>query len=67
MLDDEFNKRQVNLLRELASRADPFIKKRLLDLTRRYERPARTPLPLPTINGSEVVYRRNGATRSDAD
>jgi hypothetical protein len=52
MLEDEFNKQRANLLRELASRADPFIKRRLLDLAARYEKkPAKTrPLPPVSIN-----------------
>ena len=35
MLEDEFNKQRANLLRDLASHADPFIKRRLLDLAAR--------------------------------
>jgi hypothetical protein len=37
MLDDEFNKQRAKILRELAEQADPFIKKRLLNLVERYE------------------------------
>ena len=52
MLEDEFNKQRANLLRDLASRADPFIKRRLLDLAARYEKkPAKTKtLPPVSIN-----------------
>jgi hypothetical protein len=52
MLEDEFNKQRAHLLRDLASRADPFIKRRLLDLAVRYETiPAKTrPLPPVSIN-----------------
>jgi hypothetical protein len=47
MLEDEFNKQRANLLRELASCADPFIKRRLLDLAARYEKkPAKTRPPV---------------------
>jgi hypothetical protein len=50
MLDDEFNKQRASLVRDLASRADPFIKRRLLDLAARYEkRPVKTK-PLPPIS-----------------
>jgi hypothetical protein len=49
MLDDEFNKRQAILLRDLATRADPFIRRRLLDLANRYERPKPRPIPLPSV------------------
>jgi hypothetical protein len=34
--DDEFFKQQARQVRELAGNADPFIKKRLLDLADRY-------------------------------
>ena len=48
MLDDEFNTKRAALVRDLADRADPFTKKRLLALASRYEElPSRkTPLPL---------------------
>lgn len=48
MLDDEFNQQRARLVRDLASRADPFIKRRLLDLAFRYEKaqPKTKPLPL---------------------
>lgn len=40
MLDDEFKKQRAILVRDLADRAgDPFIKRRLLDLAARYEKP----------------------------
>jgi hypothetical protein len=44
MLDDEFNEQRAKILRELAEQADPFIKKRLLNLAQRYE-PRRQPMP----------------------
>jgi hypothetical protein len=60
MLDDEFNKRQANLIRDLACRADPFIKKRLLDLANRYDRPRTRPIPLPMINEQDHSDHNNG-------
>jgi hypothetical protein len=45
MLDDEFNKQRAKILRDLAEQADPFIKKRLLNLVERYE-PKRRPAPI---------------------
>ena len=45
MLDHEFNKQRAKILRELAEQADPFIKKRLLNLVERYE-PNRRPTPI---------------------
>ena len=37
-MDDEFCKQRAKAVRELAEKADPFIKKRLLELARHYER-----------------------------
>ncbi|MEN3349317.1 MAG: hypothetical protein V7632_2952 [Bradyrhizobium sp.] len=60
MLDDEFNKRQSRLIRELADKADPFIKRRLLDLAARYDAPRKTkPLPIPSIIGPQDIDRDN--------
>lgn len=42
MLDDEFNKQRAKILRDLAEKADPFIKRRLLKLVERYEPDRRT-------------------------
>ncbi len=39
MLDDDFNRQRALFIRELAGRADPFIKSRLLELAFRYEKP----------------------------
>jgi hypothetical protein len=36
-LDDEFYKERARHIRELADNADPFIRKRLLDLARNYD------------------------------
>jgi hypothetical protein len=37
-MDEEFCREQVRIVRELADKADPFIKRRLLELARHYER-----------------------------
>ena len=37
MLTDDFKKQHAKTVRDLAERADPFIKQRLLDLAARYE------------------------------
>ena len=52
-MDDDFNKDRAVWVRELANKADPFTKKRLIDLANRYEAglPIKTgPLPVPSIN-----------------
>ena len=57
MLDEEFYRRRANLIREIAGRADPFIKRRLLDLVARYEKgPVKTkPLPPMSISREGVL------------
>ena len=37
-MDDEFSRERARAVRELADEADPFIKKRLLELALHYER-----------------------------
>ena len=40
-MNDEFRKRRAATVREMAAKADPFTKKRLLDLADRYDEPKR--------------------------
>lgn len=58
MLDDEFNRERAKVLRDLAEHADPFIRRRLLNLAERYE-PDRRPTP----NDQQPVRRENGVER----
>ncbi|WP_161491821.1 hypothetical protein [Bradyrhizobium centrolobii] len=37
-MDEEFCRERLRTVQELAEKADPFIKKRLMDLARHYER-----------------------------
>ena len=37
-MDNDFCRQQAKTVRELAEKADPFIKKRLMDLAHHYER-----------------------------
>jgi hypothetical protein len=61
MLDDDFNKKRAALVRDLASRADPFIKRRLLDLVSRYEKPAiKKQVPLVPVNGKDHPDQKDG-------
>jgi len=52
--DEEFIRERVKSLREIAEDADPFIKKRLLDLINGYERrlgsAPRAPTRLPNVD-----------------
>ena len=59
-MDEEFRKDRARTVREIAEKADPSTKKRLLELAQRYEREAsnyRTPIPLPR-DVEPVVDRR---------
>jgi hypothetical protein len=55
--EEEFLKNHVLRIRELASKADPFIKHRLLNLATNYERrlskPPRSPSKLPSVDISQ--------------
>ncbi|MBU6457010.1 MAG: hypothetical protein KGQ48_05665 [Bradyrhizobium sp.] len=59
MLDEEFNKQRAKLVRDLASRADPFIKKRLLALVSRYETTRTMPPPV-SLDGQDRSRRQKG-------
>jgi hypothetical protein len=52
-LPDEFYREQIMRLRALATNADPFIKKRLLDLAKKYDarigKKSRPSLSLPSV------------------
>ena len=48
-MNEEFRKQRAATVRALADKADPFIRKRLLDLVARYERLPRPLKPVPTI------------------
>lgn len=58
MLDDEFNEQRAKILRDLAEQADPFFKRRLLNLIERYE-PKRRPTPID----QQFASRGDGADR----
>jgi hypothetical protein len=57
---DDFNKERAILVRDLADKADPFTKKRLIDFANRYEAGLAVktgPLRLPTINERTPKHR----------
>jgi hypothetical protein len=67
-MDDSFFTERARQVREIATKADPFTKKRLLELANRYERnTTRRVTPLPTIavqdhaddqqSGADTGYR----------
>lgn len=55
MLDQKFRSDRAKLVRGLADKADPFIKRRLLDLVRRYEEQERRAAPLNTPANLQVT------------
>lgn len=57
--EEEFLKTHVLRIRDLASKADPFIKHRLLKLASNYERRLGTPprSPLPSVEISQPDKR----------
>jgi hypothetical protein len=50
MLDENFRTQRANMVRDLATRADPYIRRRLLDLAARYEGAERRPTPVTPVD-----------------
>jgi hypothetical protein len=50
-MNDDYFKEQAARVRQIASNADPFTKRRLLDLAEKYDgrKSARRPTPLPSV------------------
>lgn len=48
-MNEEFRKQRARAVRTIADKADPFTKKRLLDLADRYELAPRPVTPIPAI------------------
>jgi hypothetical protein len=53
-MNEEFFRDRAKTVRELADRADPHTKRRLLDLASRYEKKPRPPTPLPSVPVKDV-------------
>jgi hypothetical protein len=53
-MKDEFRLQRAKTVRAIAEKADPFTKKRLLDLANRYEETPRLPTPLPKIQPNPI-------------
>lgn len=66
VMNDEFYKQRAREVRDLAAKADPFIKQRLLDLAERYDRHQRktsvTPLPPAPAVALDPAGERNDKT-----
>jgi hypothetical protein len=52
-MNEDFYTDRARTIRYIADRADPFTKKRLLDLADRYEKKPRKPIPLPAVAVSD--------------
>jgi hypothetical protein len=63
MLDDEFKAERARFVRDLADRADPFIRKRLLGLASRYEKAPGKTRPLPSAS----LFAPNRADQSNGE
>ena len=51
-MDEQFFKDRAKEVRDLAEKADPHTKRRLLDLADRYEKRPRPPTPLPLVSAT---------------
>jgi hypothetical protein len=52
-MNEDLRKERARMARALADKADPFIKRRLLDLAARYEQTPRPVTPIPTVDPVE--------------
>jgi hypothetical protein len=57
-MNEEFSEQRMRLIQDLADKADPFTKKRLLDLAKRYNYVRREPfrsIPHPTAHRNQLT------------
>ena len=54
MIDDEFIRSRVQAISEIAEKADPFIRKRLVKLIEQYERRLKPPRAPANLRGLET-------------
>jgi hypothetical protein len=61
-MNNDYLKEQASRVRALAERADPFTKRRLLDLAERYDgrKSARQPTPLPSVDLDNKEHSEGG-------
>ena len=59
MLDEQFRKQRASLVRELAERADPFVRQRLLELAISYEKAERRPTQLAATPADLKLTRQS--------
>lgn len=51
-MNEDFRKRRAATVREIAAKADPFTRKRLLDLADRYDQPPRPVTPIAKVSAT---------------
>jgi hypothetical protein len=61
-MNEEFFHSRARAVREIAEKADPHTRRRLLDLAARYEKKPRPPTPLPSVPARDVPARDAGLT-----
>jgi len=59
-MNEEFFKDRAKTVRDIADKADPFIKKRLLALAARYEAKPRPPSPVPPVSIQQKSHNEDG-------
>lgn len=66
-MNDEYFKEQAQRVRQIASFADPFTKKRLLDLAERYDgkKPSPRQTPIPVVTPLSAVQEEDSPQRPD--
>src|SRR6185369_10676691 len=65
-MNEQFFHDRAKQVRELAERADPHTKRRLLDLASRYEKKPRPPTPIPAVSSKDSSSKDSSSKDSPA-
>jgi hypothetical protein len=65
-MNEQFFHDRAKTVRELAERADPHTKRRLLDLASRYEKKPRPPTPIPAVSSKDSSSKDSSSKDSPA-
>src|SRR5690349_19641798 len=65
-MNEQFFHDRAKTVRELAERADPHTKRRLLDLASRYEKKPRPPTPIPAVSSKDSSSKDASSKESPA-
>ena len=66
-MTEEFRKQHAMTVRAIAEKADPFTKKRLLDLADQYDRKPRGPTALPSVTAGQSAAHDKSVTRAGVE